>query len=93
MNEVRDSRWPGRPRGSTRVGFYETQRSPEAVILSAAKDLRCARREILRCAQDDTSHLAGSFPKKPPRERTARVARPYMLYEALFAGDIGELVA
>ncbi len=25
------------------------------VILSAAKDLSAARREILRCAQDDTS--------------------------------------
>src|SRR5260370_35213041 len=23
--------------------------------------------QILRCAQDDISHLAGSFPKKPPR--------------------------
>jgi hypothetical protein len=45
------------------------RRSPEAVILSAAKDLRSARREILRCAQDDTSHLAGSFPKKPTRVR------------------------
>ena len=45
--------------------FFETRWSPEAVILSAAKDLRLARREILRCAQDDTSHLAGSFPKKP----------------------------
>ena len=57
--------------------FFETHRSPEAVIpsllsgqaLSAVKDLRCARREILHCAQDDTSHLAGSFPKKPPRVR------------------------
>ncbi len=47
--------------------FFETRWSPEAVILSAAKDLRLARREILRCAQDDTSHLAGSFPKKPTR--------------------------
>src|SRR6266516_3533154 len=45
--------------------FVETHRSPEAVILSAAKDLRCVRREILRCAQDDTPHLVGSFPKKP----------------------------
>src|SRR6266550_4180698 len=57
--------------------FFETHRSPEAVIpsllsgqaLSAVKDLRGARREILHCAQHDTSHLAGSFPKKPPRVR------------------------
>ncbi len=27
---------------------------PSAVILSAAKDLRPATREILRCAQDDS---------------------------------------
>jgi hypothetical protein len=33
------------------------RRSPEAVILSAAKDLRLARREILRCAQDDSLWL------------------------------------
>jgi len=36
--------------------FFETRWSPEAVILSAAKD--------------DTSHLAGSFPKKPTRVST-----------------------
>src|SRR6266516_3567595 len=43
--------------------FFETQRSPEAVILSAAKDLWPATTQILRCAQslppekrrDDTS--------------------------------------
>jgi len=29
------------------------------VILSAAKDLRGARREILRCAQDDMQDTAG----------------------------------
>jgi len=39
----------------TQVGFEE--RSPLAVILSAAKNLR-PRREILRCAQNDSSHLA-----------------------------------
>src|SRR5436190_15946457 len=62
--------------------FFETHRSPEAVIpsllsgqaLSAVKDLRCARREILHCAQHDTSHLAGSFPKKPTRVRSLVVA-------------------
>src|SRR5450755_2535364 len=50
--------------------LFETRRSPEAVILSVAKDLRPARREILRYAQDDTSHLAlaGSFPQKPTGE-------------------------
>ncbi len=56
--------------GSYTGRFFETRWSPEAVILSAAKDLRLARREILRCAQDDISHLAGSFPKKPTRVRT-----------------------
>jgi len=30
---------------------------PSSVILSAAKDLRSARREILRCAQDDNISL------------------------------------
>ncbi len=49
----------------TGVGFFAMRWSPEAVILSAAKDLRSAHPEILRCAQDDTSRLAGSFPKKP----------------------------
>src|SRR5215470_9790101 len=43
--------------------FGKIEVKQKAVILSAAKDLRLARREILRCAQDDTSHLAGSFPK------------------------------
>src|SRR6266852_1810405 len=47
--------------------FFETRWSPEAVILSAAKDLSPGHAQILRCAQDDTSHLAGSFPKKPTR--------------------------
>jgi len=50
--------------------FFETRRSPEAVILSAAKDLSPGTTQILRCAQDDTSHLAGSFP-----EKTIRVSR------------------
>jgi hypothetical protein len=44
--------------------FFETRRSPEAVILSAAKDLSLDATQILRCAQDDTSYLAGSFSKK-----------------------------
>src|SRR2546425_2981512 len=66
---------PVPPTGSPYTGrFFETRWSPEAVILSAAKDLRLARREILRCAQDDTSHLAGSFPKKPTRVRTGSPA-------------------
>src|SRR6266852_3347157 len=47
-----------------RMALDETRRSPLAVILSAAKDLSPGRAQILRCAQDDTSHLAGSFPKK-----------------------------
>jgi len=42
--------------------FFETRWSPEAVILSAAKDLRLARREILRCAQNDTSQLRMTHP-------------------------------
>src|SRR3989442_6360235 len=65
---------PGTRKGSYTRSFFETRWSPEAVILSAAKDLRLARREILRCAQDDTSHLAGSFPKKPTRVRTGSPA-------------------
>src|SRR5437588_3546950 len=45
---------PTPPSSITYTGrFVETHRSPEAVIL--------------RYAQDDTSPLAGSFPKKPPR--------------------------
>src|ERR1700694_2383094 len=32
---------------------------PPSVILSAAKDLHTARREILRCAQDDSSAYIG----------------------------------
>ena len=36
------------------------------VILSAAKDLRWARREILRCAQDDSLWRPARF-KKPTR--------------------------
>jgi hypothetical protein len=54
--------------------FFETRWSPEAVILSVAKDLRLARREILRYAQDDTFPLAGSFPKKPVFAMTASLA-------------------
>jgi len=50
-------------------------RSPEAVILSAAKDLSLSSVQILRCAQDDIFHLASSFSKKPTCVRTARVAR------------------
>ena len=68
-------RIPASQTGSYTGRFFEMRWSPEAVILSpslrsrvnSAKDLRLARREILRCAQDDTSHLAGSFPKKPTR--------------------------
>src|SRR6266852_4874303 len=44
------------------------------VILSAAKDLRWARREILRCAQDDSLWRPARF-KKPTRVRTLVVAR------------------
>src|SRR5579864_2944445 len=39
------------------------------VILSAAKDLRLARREILRCAQDDSLWRPAHF-KKPTRVST-----------------------
>ena len=42
----------GKPRISL-VGFSEKNRPSGSVILSAAKDLSAARREILRCAQDD----------------------------------------
>ena len=66
------------PRQLTRVGFLKragrqrlsSLRCAQGQALSAAKDLRLARREILRCAQDDTSHLAGSFPKKLTRVST-----------------------
>jgi len=34
---------------------------PPSVILSAAKDLRTAPREILRCAQDDSSPLVNAL--------------------------------
>src|SRR5579864_1006312 len=61
------------PVGLTRVGFFETRWSPEAVILSAAKDLSPGQAQILRCAQDDTSHLDGSFPQKPTRVSTLPV--------------------
>ena len=59
----------------TRVGFLKCagrQRLSslcfaQGQALSAAKDLPPGQAQILRCAQDDTSHLAGSFPKKPTR--------------------------
>ena len=85
----RQTQAPRHPRAYTSK-LFETRWSSEAVIpslplrsraviLSAAKDLRLARREILRGvypgakrrAQDDTSHLAGSFPIKPTRVETA----------------------
>ncbi len=49
------------------------------VILSAAKDLRLARREILRCAQDDSLWRPARF-KKPTRVRTFMVARVKGMY-------------
>jgi len=55
--------------------FFETRWSPEAVILSAAQELSPGQAQILRCAQDDTSHLAGSFPTKPTR--VSHEGRPY----------------
>jgi hypothetical protein len=42
-----------------------------AVILSAAKDLRTAQREILRCAQDDSSAEVNAYEACP---------RPGILY-------------
>src|SRR2546421_4921233 len=36
------------------------------VILSAAKNLSPGSAQILRCAQNDTSSLTGSFPKNLP---------------------------
>ena len=51
------------------------------VILSAAKDLRLARREILRCAQDDSLWRPARF-KKPTR--VSRKGRPTI-------GGIGRL--
>ncbi len=67
----------------TRVGFLKragrqrlsSLRFAQGQALSAAKDLSPGQAQILRCAQDDTSHLAGSFPKKPTRVRTLVVAR------------------
>ena len=51
------------------------RREPLAVILSAAKNLSSGRAQILRCAQNDLFHRAGSFPKKPIR--VSRQGRPY----------------
>ena len=45
--------------------FFRNAPVAEVVILSAAKDLAPGT-EILRCAQDDSSHLAGAFPKNLP---------------------------
>ncbi len=54
----------GKPRLS--LGGFVKQAIARGVILSVAKDLSPDRTEILRCAQDDTSNLAGSFPKNLP---------------------------
>ena len=70
MNYLYYLTWDYPRRGTTGAytgRFVETRWSPEAVILSAAKDLSPGQAQILRCAQDDTSHLAGSFPTKPTR--------------------------
>ena len=42
---------------------FETRRSSESVILSAAKDLWLGKTQILRCAQDDTPRLTKSLPR------------------------------
>src|SRR5229473_3327119 len=55
----------GDPCGPYTGRFFRNAPVAEVVILSAAKDLG-SRREILRCAQDDSSHLAGAFPKNLP---------------------------
>src|SRR5260370_13000786 len=75
MNYLYYLTWDHPRRGTTGAytgRFVETRWSPEAVILSAAKDLSPGQAQILRCAQDDTSHLAGSFPQKPTRVRPRR---------------------
>src|SRR5260370_22269115 len=78
MNYLYYLTWDHPRRGTTGAytgRFVETRWSPEAVILSAAQDLSPGQAQILRCAQDDTSHLAGSFPTKPTRVRTTGVAQ------------------
>src|ERR1700694_5612214 len=45
----------------TRAGAKGWVPRPYPVILSAAKDLRAARREILRCAQDDSSASGNAY--------------------------------
>src|SRR2546421_12565639 len=47
--------------------FWKGTSEGGGVILSAAKNLRTARREILRCAQNDRAD--GRISKKPPSER------------------------
>src|SRR5260370_27877262 len=57
-----------RDRGGAYTGRFCRKGASEVgcVILSAAKDLRLARREILRCAQDDSLWRPARF-KKPTR--------------------------
>src|SRR6266849_9668619 len=65
----------GDPRGPYTGRFCRKGASEVGcVILSAAKDLRLARREILRYAQDDSLWRPARF-KKPTRVRTLVVAR------------------
>jgi len=51
------------------------------VILSAAKDLRLARREILRCAQDDSFWRTTRF-KKPTRVSFCQIKCQQLACEA-----------
>ena|SRR6266849_6397830 len=74
LRVTRYGRPPDDHRGPSRVGFFETRRSSEAVILvsrsperseGAAKDLLLGRAQILRCAQDDSSPSVRASGGKP----------------------------
>src|SRR5712692_10501447 len=54
---------PGRPQGS--VGYQSAAGRSSNVILSGAKDLCSAQREILRSAQDDSSASVNAYGVAP----------------------------
>src|SRR6266849_9984865 len=76
LDEPRKAMRGRRDRGGAYTGRFCRKGASEVgcVILSAAKDLRLARREILRYAQDDSLWRPARF-KKPTRVRTLVVAR------------------
>src|SRR5713101_760468 len=68
LDEPRKAMRGRRDRGGAYTGRFCRKGASEVgcVILSAAKDLRLARREILRCAQDDSLWRPARF-NKPTR--------------------------